>query len=57
VLAGTGRAVLVIFVVIVMILFLRLSSLTFSDGLIFCYFWGIISLLLLEFSLYYPLKD
>ena len=46
-----------IFVVRIGILFLRLSSFRFVEGLLSCFFHGIISLLLLEFSLYYTLKD
>ena len=43
------------FVVRVGILFLWLFSFRFVEGLL-CFFSGIISLLVLDFSLYYPLK-
>jgi hypothetical protein len=46
----------VIFVVKVGILFLWLSSFSFIDGLLSCFFYGVVSVLVLEFSLYYPLK-
>jgi hypothetical protein len=35
---------------------LTLSLFRFVEGALSCFFWSIISLLVLEFSLYYPLK-
>ena len=46
----------VIFVVRVGILFLWLSSFMFVERLLSCFFKGVVSLLVLEFSLYYPFK-
>ena len=46
----------VIFVFKAGILFLQLAYFRFVEGLLSCFFWGIISLLVLEISLYYPLK-
>ena len=46
----------VISVVRVGILFLWLFSFRFVEGLLSCFFCGIISLLGFEFSLYFPLK-
>ena len=46
----------VIFVVKVGILFLWLSSFWFVEGLLSCFFQGVVSILVLVFSLYYPLK-
>ena len=46
----------VIFVVRVGILFLWISSFRFVEGLLSCFFYGVISLLVLEISLYYPLR-
>ena len=44
------------FVVKVGILFLWLSSFSFVKGLLSCFFYGVISIFVLVFSLYYPLK-
>jgi hypothetical protein len=46
----------VIFVFRVGILFLGLSSFRFVEGLLSCFFYGVISNLVLVFSLYYILK-
>jgi hypothetical protein len=46
----------VIFVVKVGILFLWLSPFRFVEGLLYCFFQGAVSILVLVFSLYYPLK-
>ena len=46
----------VIFVVKVGILFLWLSYFRFVEGLLSCFFSGVVSIYVLVFSLYYPLK-
>jgi hypothetical protein len=46
----------VIFVVRVVILFMWLSSFRFVERLLSCFFYSVVSNLVLEFCLYYPLK-
>jgi hypothetical protein len=52
---GQVIVVPVIFVVRGRIMFVWLSSLGFVKRLLACFFLGIVSLLVLEFSIYYPL--